>query len=209
MPTLLQINTSVNSGSTGRIAEEIGQQAIAAGFESYIAYGRTARESKSKTIRVGSAWNVRWHGILSTLFDRHGFSSSCATNKLVKQMKAINPDIVLLHNVHGYYLNIEVLLDYLKGKNIPVFWTLHDCWPFTGHCSYFDAYSCEKWKSHCEHCPNQKGYPKSIWLDNSKHNFDRKKALLTALPNVTFIPVCKWMGNIVESSFMKGRPQQV
>lgn len=206
---LLQINGSVNTGSTGRIAEEIGQRAIAAGYESYIAYGRSARESKSKTIRIGSNWNVRWHGIVSLLFDRHGFSSKCATKRFVKQIDSISPDIVLLHNVHGYYLNIEILLAYLKEKNIPVFWTLHDCWPFTGHCSYFDAYNCEKWKTHCEHCPNLKGYPKSIWLDNSKHNFDRKKALLTTLPNITFIPVCKWMGNIVENSFMKGRPQQV
>lgn len=209
MKKLLQINATINSGSTGRIAEEIGQRAIAAGFESYIAYGRTVRESKSKTIRIGSDWNVRWHGIVSLLFDRHGFSSKCATKRFVKQIEAINPDIVLLHNVHGYYLNIEILLGYLKEKNIPIFWTLHDCWPFTGHCSYFDAYSCEKWKTHCEHCPNQKGYPKSIWLDNSRHNFDRKRALLAALPNVTFIPVCKWIGGIVEHSFMKGRPQLV
>lgn len=209
MRKLLQINATVNTGSTGRIAEEIGQRAIAVGYESYIAYGRTARESKSKTIRIGSGWNVRWHGIVSTLFDRHGFSSKCATKRFLKQIEAINPDIVLLHNVHGYYLNIEILLGYLKEKNIPVFWTLHDCWPLTGHCSYFDAYNCEKWKTHCEQCPNQKGYPKSIWLDNSKSNFDRKKALLTAMPNVTFIPVCKWIGGIVENSYMKGRPQQV
>lgn len=209
MPTLLQINATVNTGSTGRIAEEIGQRAIAAGFESYIAYGREARVSKSQTIRIGSDWNVRWHGIVSALFDRHGFSSKCATKKFIKQVDAINPDIVLLHNVHGYYLNLEILLGYLKEKNIPVFWTLHDCWPFTGHCSYFDAYGCEKWKTHCNHCPNQKGYPKSILFDNSKNNFDKKKALLIALPNVTYIPVCKWMGSIVENSFMKGRPQQV
>lgn len=206
---LLQINATVNTGSTGRIAEEIGQRAIDAGYESYIAYGREARESKSQTIRIGSDWNVRWHGFVSTLFDRHGFSSKCATRKFIKRIDSIQPDIVLLHNVHGYYLNIEILLGYLKEKNIPIFWTLHDCWPFTGHCSYFDAYNCEKWKTHCNHCPNQKGYPKSIMFDNSKQNFDKKKALLTALPNVTFIPVCKWMGSIVENSFMKGCPQLV
>ena len=209
MAILLQINATVNTGSTGRIAEEIGQRALAAGFESYIAYGREARESKSKTIRIGSDWNVRWHGIMSTIFDRHGFSSRYATKRFIEQLDSIKPDIVLLHNVHGYYLNVEFLLGCLKKKNIPVFWTLHDCWPFTGHCSYFDAYGCEKWKTRCEHCPNQKGYPKSILCDNSRHNFDKKKALLTALPNVTFIPVCKWMGGIVENSFMKGRPQHV
>lgn len=209
MPKILQINASVNTGSTGRIAEEIGQRAIAAGYESYIAYGRTARESQSNIVKIGSSLNVRWHGLVSLLFDAHGFASQCATKKLIKQIDQIKPDVVLLHNVHGYYLNVEVLLNYLKKTRIPVFWTLHDCWPFTGHCSYFDAYNCEKWKTHCEHCPNQKGYPKSLFIDRSRSNFDKKKTLLTSLPNVTFIPVCKWMGRIVEDSFMKGHPQQV
>ena len=209
MPTLLQINATVNTGSTGRIAEEIGQRAIAAGYDSYIAYGRAARESKSKLIQIGSKWNVRWHGLISLLFDAHGFSSKHATKKFIKQLESIQPDIVLLHNVHGYYLNIEVLLNYLKDKNTPIFWTLHDCWPFTGHCSYFDAVNCEKWKTHCYKCANQKKYPKSVLLDNSKQNYDGKKSLLLALPNVTFIPVCKWMGRIVDDSYMKGRPQQV
>lgn len=209
MPTLLQINATVNTGSTGRIAEEIGQRAITAGYESYIAYGREARKSQSKVIRIGSKWNVRWHGLMSLLFDTHGFGSKRATKKLVKQIDTIHPDIVLLHNVHGYYLNIKILLNYLKGKHIPIFWTLHDCWPFTGHCSYFDAYNCEKWKTHCSHCPNKKGYPKSLFLDRSSSNYDIKRTLLTSLLNVTFIPVCKWMGKIVEDSYMKGCPQKV
>ena len=206
---LLQINTTVNTGSTGRIAEEIGQRALAAGYDSYIAYGRSARESRSKLIRIGSSWSVRLHGLASLLFDAHGFASRRATKKLIKRIDAIHPDIVLLHNVHGYYLHIGLLLSYLKEKAVPVFWTLHDCWPFTGHCSYFDACDCRKWQLHCERCPNRKGYPQSLFVDRSRRNFDKKRALLTALPDVTFIPVCKWMGGIVEGSFMKGRPQHV
>lgn len=209
MPNLLQINATVNTGSTGRIAEEIGQRAIAAGYDSYIAYGRMVRDSQSHVIRIGSKWNIRWHGLISLLFDAHGFSSKRATKQFVEQIDRIQPDVILFHNIHGYYLNIDVLLSYLKDKNIPVFWTLHDCWPFTGHCSYFDAYNCEKWKTHCDNCPNQKSYPKSLLFDNSSKNFDKKKALLTALPNVTFVPVCKWMGRVVDESFMKGRPQKV
>lgn len=209
MPKLLQINATVNTGSTGRIAEEIGQCAIASGYDSYIAYGRDARNSQSKLIRIGSKRNIRWHGVVSLLFDTHGFVSKSATRKLVNRIEEIKPDVILFHNLHGYYLNIEVLLTYLKDKDIPVFWTLHDCWPFTGHCSYFDAVNCEKWKTHCEYCPNQKGYPKSLFLDRSRHNYKKKKALLTALPNVTFVPVCRWMGSVVDGSFMKGRPQHV
>lgn len=209
MPKLLQINTTVNTGSTGRIAEEIGQRALAAGYDSYIAYGRTARESKSKLIRIGTKWDYYLHGLKSLLFDAHGFGSKKATKQFIKQIDKINPDVILFHNIHGYYLNVEVLLSYLKDKDIPLFWTLHDCWPFTGHCSYFDAYNCEKWKTHCEHCPNQKGYPKSLLFDKSKGNFERKKALLSALSNVTFVPVCEWMGRVVDASYMKGSRKQV
>ena len=201
---LLQINGSVNTGSTGRIAEEIGQRAIAVGYESFIAYGRTARESQSKTIKVGTPWDMRWHGLMSLLFDAHGFASTNATIELVRQIDVINPDIILLHNLHGYYLNVEVLLKYLKEKGLPVFWTLHDCWPFTGHCSHFMRYDCERYKSQCHDCPNRNGYPRSLFLDRSKHNFRIKKSLIQGLPNLTFIPVCEWMNKVVAESFMGG-----
>ncbi len=206
---LLQINSLVNSGSTGRIAEEIGQRAIAAGYESYIACGRVARNSSSNVIHIGSPWNVRWHGFFSLFFDAHGFASKLATRKFVKQIEAINPDVILLHNIHGYYLNVEILVDFLKDKGVPVFWTLHDCWPFTGHCTYFDAVDCKRWQTHCYSCPNQKKYPKSLFIDRSKSNFEKKKKLFTSLSNVTFIPVCQWMGNVVKESYMNNRPQHV
>lgn len=202
MPILLQINATVNTGSTGRIAEEIGQRAMAAGYDSYIAYGRTARESKSKLIKIGSSLNVLWHELVSYFFDAHGFASKCATKKLIKRIDEINPDIILLHNLHGYYLNVEVLFDYLKWKSIPVLWTLHDCWPFTGHCSHFMRYNCDRYKTQCHNCPNRKGYPCSLFVDRSKHNYKIKKYLIQSQPKLTFIPVCEWMNMVVADSFM-------
>lgn len=209
MPTLLQINATVNTGSTGRIAEEIGQRAIAAGYDSYIAYGCIARESKSKLIKIGSKWDYYLHGLKSLLFDAHGFGSKRATEKFVEQIDKIAPDIILFHNLHGYYLNIKVLLSYLKTKRIPLFWTLHDCWPLTGHCSHFMRYGCDRYKTQCYNCPNRKGYPCSLFIDRSKHNFKIKKTLIQNLPNITFIPVCEWMNEVVADSFMKGAKTEV
>lgn len=77
--TLLQINTVVNSGSTGRIAEEIGQTAMATGWQSVIAYGRNPRPSASELIRIGRNWDVRLHGLRSRIFDDHSFGSRKAT----------------------------------------------------------------------------------------------------------------------------------
>ncbi len=171
---VLQINTSVNIGSTGRIAEDIGRLLIDMGHESFIAYGRSALNSASKLIKSGNKLDQLIHFLKSRLFDLHGFGSFFVTKSLVKQIEKIDPDIIHLHNLHGYYLNIKVLFNYLKKTQKPVVWTLHDCWPFTGHCSYFDAVSCLKWQTHCFACPNTKGYPKSWYRENSTNNYNHK-----------------------------------
>ena len=206
MPKLLEINTSANSGSTGRIAEEIGQTAISSGYDSYFAYGRLGRPSKSTLIRIGNNTDIKFHGIESMLFDNHGFGSKAATKKFIAEVERIRPDIINLHNIHGYYLNVKILFEYLANKNIPIVWTLHDCWPFTGHCSYFDRYNCIKWQTGCYACPNSKGYPKSLFLDRSKTNYARKKDLFNRPKNITFVAVCNWMANNVKASFLGGYP---
>ena len=209
MKTLLQINSVVNSGSTGRIAEEIGQTAIAAGWESYIAYGRNNRPSKSELIKIGNDQDIILHGLQTRLFDRHGLGSKSATQDLVERIEKIKPDIIHLHNIHGYYINIEILFKYLQGTNIPVVWTFHDCWPITGHCSYFTFVECEKWKTQCFSCPQKTDYPASWLIDRSEKNFKLKKKLFTSLPNVTLVPVSNWLSGILEESFMQNFPLKV
>lgn len=119
MPILLQINTVVNSGSTGRIAEEIGQYAIQNGWESHIAYGRNPRPSGSELIKIGGDWDIKIHGIQTRLFDKHGLASKKATRELIQKIYTLKPDIIHLHNLHGYYVNIELLLSLLlKMKDI-------------------------------------------------------------------------------------------
>ena len=102
---ILQINVIANSGSTGKIAEKIGIQILKEGLESYIAYGRCAYSSKSKLIKIGNKIDIFSHVIGSRLLDKHGYFSIHATKKLIKKIKEINPDIIHLHNIHGYFLN--------------------------------------------------------------------------------------------------------
>lgn len=206
---VLQINTAVNTGSTGRIAEEIGQAVIAAGHTSYIAYGRTSGKSHSHTIKIGSAFNQKIHGLQTRIFDNHGFASATATKRLVDEINCINPDIIHLHNLHGYYLHVGVLFEYLKEANKPVVWTLHDCWPFTGHCCYFDFVQCNKWKTHCEKCPLKKKYPESLVFDNSYKNFDIKKELFNGVQNLTMVTPSKWLSKLLQESFLHKYPVSV
>jgi len=203
---LLQINSVINSGSTGRIAEEIGRLAINNGWKSYIAYGRNDRPSESQLIKIGNDWDIKWHGLQTRLFDRHGLASTKATKRLVEKIQEIKPDIIHLHNLHGYYLNIEILFHYLATAGIPVVWTLHDCWPMTGHCAYFSFIGCDKWKTLCEHCPQKKGYPASYLMDRSLKNYQLKKKLFTSVPQMTLVPVSNWLANIVKESFLKIYP---
>ena len=209
MKKVLQINATANSGSTGRIAEEIGMLAQQSGYESYIAYGRKNYNSHLNVIKIGTGVDVKLHWLVSRLFDNHGFASKSATKEFVDKLRQIKPDIIHLHNIHGYYLHVACLFDYLKQAGVPIVWTLHDCWPLTGHCSHFDFVNCDKWKISCCQCPNRKGYPASLFLDRSKENFLKKRRLFTSVPNITFVTPSHWLERIVHQSFFSSYPVKV
>jgi putative colanic acid biosynthesis glycosyltransferase len=199
---ILQINVTVNSGSTGRIAEEIGNVLLENNHESYIAYGRGIGKSNSQLIRIGNKLDNYIHGAKTLLTDKHCFYSKSVTKKLIEQIKVIKPDAICLHNLHGYYIHIEVLFDFLKESQIPVLWTLFDAWAFTGHCTYFDDIDCKKWQSHCNNCPKHKNYPSS-WVDNSYNNFEEKKRIFNSINRMEIVTHSFWLENLVKKSFLK------
>lgn len=204
---LLQINVTANVGSTGRIAEQIGSVAMNAGWESYIAYGRYANPSKSRLIKIGTKLGLFWHLLESRLFDNQGLASRVATRKLVQQIESIKPDVIHLHNIHGYYLNYKILFDYLNSTNIPVVWTLHDCWSFTGHCAHFVEANCNKWREECDSCVLKNKYPKT-YFSSAKTNYELKRQLFNSA-NLTLVPVSEWLSNFVEQSFLKDKAKRV
>ena len=210
MPRLLQVNASLNKGSTGRIAEQIATLARHRGWDTYIVHGsRYVNESAMHTLQSVTPMGERLHAVRSMLFDAHGLGSACATRRVIRDIQRIQPDVIHLHNIHGYYLNYKLLFRYLQTLDIPVVWTLHDCWPMTGHCSHFDMAGCDRWKSHCHSCPLQKDYPKSLFFDRSRRNYALKKALFTSLPNVTIVPVSQWLGRVVSQSYLGQYPSVV
>lgn len=205
---ILQINSTLNWGSTGRIAEEIGQKLIAEGNESYIAYGRQANPSQSKIIRIGNKWDIYYHVLQTRLFDKHGLASKKATLKLVEKIRDINPDIIHLHNIHGYYLNYQILFEYLSSSHIPIVWTLHDCWTFTGHCSHYSYKSCFRWRKNCYSCPQIMTYPQSWGVDCSESNYKKKSYLFNSVGKLTLVAVSNWLSKEIENSFLKKNPQK-
>lgn len=204
---LLQINATANWGSTGKIAEQINQVAQAHGWKTYIAYGRYARACQSEVLRVGGQMDIIRHGIQSLLFDRQGLASQSATKQFIEEIDKIRPDVIHLHNIHGYYINYQILFSYLKRAHIPVVWTLHDCWPFTGHCSHFVTVGCERWKTECHDCPIKSSeYPKSWLFDRSRENYRLKKETFNGVDNLVIVPVSEWISGLVKESFLGGYP---
>lgn len=208
MPTLLQINVSSNWGSTGKIAEQIGLCAQAHGWESYIAYGRETNTSKNKLIKVGSVLDVYEHYAESRLMDNEGLASRCATRAFLKELDAIKPDVVHLHNIHDHFLNYELLFAYLAEKKIPVVWTQHDQWATTGHCMY-TLDGCEKWKTGCKDCQMKRSdYPASFII-RSERNWRIKKEALASLPDLRIVCVSEWLADNMRQSHLKDRPIEV
>ena len=210
MPRLLQINASLNKGSTGRIAEQIGSLARSGGWDTYIVHGaRYVNKSDMYSLQVVTPLEERLHAIKSMLFDAHGLGSTRATRRVIREIERIHPDIIHLHNIHGYYLNYEVLFEYLHTLSIPIVWTLHDCWPMTGHCAYFDSVDCERWKVGCHCCPLKGDYPRSLFFDCSESNYSLKKRLFSSVANVTIVPVSNWLSDIVCESYLGGYSRRV
>ena len=203
---LLQIDTCLGVGSTGRITESIAQLAQSQGWDCYIIHGAryVKRPSCMKDIQTVSKMGEYLHYAEGLVFDNHGLASRTATRCVVERIKEIRPDIIHLHCIHGYYLNYKYLFEYLNTTNIPVVWTFHDCWAFTGHCAYFDSINCEKWKTGCNACELKGTYPKSILLDRSKRNYELKRSLFTAREGLTtIVPVSFWLEGLVKRSFLK------
>lgn len=209
MMKVLQINSVCGIGSTGRIATDIHQILTEQGHESYIAYGRDLPKNCDTSIKIGNTFDNYTHVVLTRVFDKHGFGSKKSTKEFIREVELLDPDIIHLHNIHGYYINIEMLFDYLKRANKPVIWTLHDCWSFTGHCAYFDYSGCSKWKTGCHDCPDKKGYPTSMIVDNSKSNYQKKKELFSGIKNMTIVTPSKWLANLVKESYLREYPVMV
>ncbi len=198
---IVQIN-SVPNGSTGKIMMSIHKELLKQGYDSYVVWGRGRKAENDTEICMNDKLGVYFHVLYSRLTGKTGFGSKNATKKLIKKLEQIKPDIVHLHNIHGYYINIELLFNYLKNNNIKVIWTFHDCWAFTGQCPHFLIKKCDKWQSKCFNCPMIKEYPKSF-VDNSRWNFNKKKDLFTCLDNIIIVTPSKWLSGLIGKSFMK------
>ena len=206
---VLFINSIVGTGSTGRIITGLCDVLKEHGVRTLVCYGRGSAPEGYECYRIGSDADVYMHGALSRITDRHGLYSAAATHRLVKKIEEYGPDIIHIHNIHGYYLNYEILFRYLRNCGKKIIWTLHDCWTFTGHCTHFEYAGCERWKSGCHDCMQLREYPKSFFRDASAENYKLKKELFTGIEDMHLVTPSEWLRKEVSQSFMKEYPADV
>lgn len=198
------INSVCGIRSTGRICTDLAAELEKSGHEVKIAYGREniPEQFKKYAVRIGTETDVNIHALEARLFDNSGFGSKRATKKFIEWVRKYNPDVIHLHNIHGYYINIDVLFRYLKSEfQGKVIWTFHDCWAFTGHTPYCDVADCERWETGCFSCPLKNQYPRSF-IDCSKSNWEKKKNIFLGMNDLTIITPSQWLKSLAERSFL-------
>lgn len=210
---ILQIETLYSAGGIPRIVRSLMDVVKENGDECKFAFGRQRVEvipqHKDDVFLMEGKLEVYTHVLKSRLMDRSAFGSTAATKRLIKFIKEYDPDVIHLHSLLGYYINIKVLFEYLAKAGKPVVWTQHDCWAITGHCIHFVNVGCDKWKTECHSCPQKNTYPPSIFADNSKRNHREKRELFTSVPNMTLVTPSHWLAGFIKQSFLSKYPIRV
>lgn len=210
---ILIINETCGTGSHGKICAEMAEEYSSQGHEVKIAYGRNGdvpEKYRKYAVRIGTKADVYVHALYTRITDKHGFGSLRATKQFIQWAKEYSPDLLWLHNLHGYYIHIEILFRWIKeNPNMQIKWTLHDCWAFTGHCSHYLVPKCSKWKKQCYQCPEKRQYPKSLFADTSAENYKRKRLAFTGVNNMMLITPSVWLAEEVKQSFLRCYPVKV
>ena len=195
-------------GSTGKIMLQIADEARKSGIE-VRTYSTVPFDKKKKNFEVdakdhysfGSFSENKRHYYLGSTLGKNGCYSRKGTKELIGYLKEFQPDIVHLHNLHKFCINLPLLFDYLKESKVKVIWTLHDCWSFTGKCPHFVMEKCDKWKTGCHHCSELSSYPLSR-VDNSKKMYLKKKEWFCGIENMTIVTPSNWLAGLVKQSFL-------
>lgn len=203
----VQIN-AYSSGWADSIIFKKHRELVAAGDESWVFWARGDREQDEHLQRIASYPEVCLDVLQTRLDGKPGFHSKAITRRLLRKLDEIDPDVVHLHLLLGYYINVAMLFEWLAAHRCKVVWTLHDCWAFTGHCIHFTYAKCGQWRTGCAcgaTCPQKRTYPETFAGDEAvRWSYEQKKRLFTMLPanRVQLITPSQWLADLVKQSFL-------
>ena len=189
---IVQINAVYAYGSTGVIVKDIQSACRKEGIDCVVAYSQSKGEVKSG-YHLGNAFSNRWHAILSRISGKQGYFSCLSTWRFLRFLDNYKPDILHLHNLHGCYINVPMLLKYAAKKKIAVVVSLHDCWFYTGGCSHYTSVGCNKWLQKCGNCPRRYEEFPALLYDSSPLQLRDRRKLFGEIKNLTAVGVSKWI----------------
>lgn len=202
---IVQINATCGIGSTGKICVGISRLMCADNIENYILFS-SRTSGYPLGIACAADCDLKLEALKSRILGNYGFNSQKATQKMIRELERIDPDIVHLHNIHGHDCNLEILFSYFRRKKTKLIWTFHDCWAFTAYCPHFTMMKCGKWRTQCSGCVQHREF--SWFFDRSGSLFRKKKELFTGL-DLTIVTPSKWLAGLVKESFLKAYPVKV
>lgn len=197
------INSVYGSGSTGKIVEQLYNYEKLLGNDAIVIYSRNNTVNNNEIYKVYDSFGFYNHVANALLWDKHGLYSKKNTIHFIDILDRFKPDIINIHNLHGFYVNYPMLMSYIYQHNIPVVLTMHDCWIYTGFCSHYDANQCYGWKTGCRCCKYKCVYPYRLLKSNSKNNYELKRSIFTN-SLVTYVTPSKWLLNEAKQSFLFG-----
>jgi len=206
---ILIITSNWYGGGAETVAREAYKFYVEKGHEVIYAYSRGDIPEDVNAIKIEKGFDVFTHGLKARIFDGNGFGGKRATRRFIKEIEKINPDIIQIHNIVCYTLNLEILFGFLRKRQYPIVWTLHDCWSFTGHCIFFDDVECNNWKKGCENCLGQKEYPVNWGKDRAAVNFLNKKKILSDIETLTLVTPSIWLSKIVKTTYLREYPIKI
>jgi glycosyltransferase involved in cell wall biosynthesis len=197
---VLQINAVSRISSTGRTSSEMADFLNQNGHEGFIAY--SAGLPYYNGYKIGSKLDTKLHGLFSRVFGLQAYFSKRATRKLLDYITDLKPDVVHLRNLHSNYINLKLLTNFLAKNDIPTVMTLHDCWFYTGKCTYYTTDNCFKWQTGCGGCPRLKKDNPSWFFDRTYKMHHDKKKWFSAIPRLAVVGVSDWITNEARKSFL-------
>ena len=203
---VLLIDVNCKFSSTGKIVYNLFKGLKEDGREAAICYGRGDEIHEEGIYKFGLDWETNIHAGLARITGYNGCFSPLSTKRLIAYIEKFQPDVIHIHELHAYFVNIKPLLEYIKKRKIKVVWTFHCEYMYTGKCGY--TYDCKKYMSGCDNCPAIKEYPKSILFDKTKQMYLIKKKLLEDM-DVEIITPSKWLADRVKLSFLKDKKIRV
>ena len=203
---VLFVNLVYGVGSTGKIIADMMEVLKRSGHDARVLYGAGEKSDDPDAVRVSGKPGYYFHNAVSRFTDHAGLYSWAATRKLIREIRAFSPDVIHLHTLHGFYVNYEMLFRFLKQAGVPVIWTLHDCWAFTGHCTHFSQANCTQWQTLCRNCRLLCRYPHCYGRGDVTRNYLRKKAAFTGVKNLTLTTPSQWLADQATHSFLRDYP---